>query len=232
MYKYSRELLKNNPKKAHDLAVDFFRASSIYISPSAEISSLELLGSDIFIGDYTKIGSNCTIGRGVSLGKKHQPCHISIGNNVVIGENVKVKGNLTIGNNVSISPSCIILEDIPDNSSVKIINQLQLCENNNINYLPSQRMLFYGVYPKFKNTFVIMGEGFYNPTVIIKSKAQNLNYNISYWDKNKIIVKIKNTTPLSENDSKGAKLILLCRNNKIVVLNNIGLEKTLTSLTT
>ena len=196
IHKYSAKIHKNQPELANKLADDFHIFSSIYLSPLAVLGEeLTLVGGNIFIGENTKIGKNCSINTGTSIGKKNQQYKIPIGENVEIGENVKIRGNVTIGNNVSISPSCIVIESVPENYKVNVVNQLQYSEKSSANNIPSQQLIFYGVYPKFKNAFIIMGEGFYNPTVLIKTKTQ-VNYNISYWEKKKIIVKIKTTSPL------------------------------------
>jgi len=232
IHKYAQELQETQAELANKLADDFYIFSSIYISPLAIIDeNLSLLGGNIFIGENTQIGKNCVINSGTSIGKKNQNYKIIIGDNVEIGENVKIRGNINIGNNVSISPSCIVIETVPENYKVNVVNQIQYSEKSSANNIPSQRLIFYGVYPKFKNTFIIMGEGFYNPTVLIKTKQSQINYSSSYWDKNKIIIKIKNTSPLSREEARNTKLILLCRNNKIVILHSIGLEKALLSIT-
>ena len=84
--------------------------------------------------------------------------------------------------------------------------------------------------PKFKNCIKILGEGFYNPTVLIKLKNEKtINYQITFWDKNKIIVKFKNKA-LTSKDLVGIKLIVLSNADKVIVLNSFGLNKTLLSL--
>ena len=114
------------------------------------------------------------------------------------------------------------------NTTVSIVNQLQLTKR--INTLPSQKLTIFGVVPKFKNCIKILGEGFYNPTVLIKLKNEKtINYQITFWDKNKIIVKFKNKA-LTSKDLVGIKLIVLSNADKVIVLNSFGLNKTLLSL--
>ena len=96
--------------------------------------------------------------------------------------------------------------------------------------MPSQQMYFYGLYPKFKNGFVIIGDGFYNPVVMLKNKNKSLDYKISYWDKNKIIVKLKTSSPLTLQEASATKIIILCRGCKLAVLKSQGLVKALTTL--
>lgn len=233
-YRMLKELSAAHPNKIptyEKIMQELYSKMGSYISLKSSIgSNLQILGGNVYISDNVTIENDCTIGSNVSLGNYKNKDAIHIGNNVTLHSGVKVFGVVNIGDNVEVSPNCIVLEDVDKDKKVEIVNQLQVTENQSKNYLPSQQMLFYGIYPKFKNTFVIIGEGFYNPTVLLKVKDKSINYNITYWDKNKIIVKIKNSTPFSEDTAKKVKLILLCRDNKIVVLNSLGLEKTLISL--
>lgn len=89
------------------------------------------------IGETCVIGENCTILNGVILGAKvinsentTGKRHPTIGNNVTIAAGVRIFGNIIIGNNVFISPYCIITTDIPDNSKVLLVNQLQIVKDN------------------------------------------------------------------------------------------------------
>lgn len=211
--------------------------TSIDIHPAAKIGQGLFIdhGSKTVIGETCEIGNNCTIFNDVVLGSKNVMCnesvkrHPSLGNNVTICAGCRVLGNIKIGNNVFISPACVVLEDIEENSKVTIVNQLQLT-NNSPNIL-AQKMVVYGVVPKFKNTLMILGEGFYNPMVLVKLKEpKDLFFNISFWDKNKIILKFKNKKAFSKAELKNSKIIILSNNNKVVLLQNFALEKTLTTL--
>lgn len=64
-----------------------------------------------------KMGENCTVYQGVTLGDKggwgNPP---TIGNNVLIGAGAKVLGDITIGDNVAIGANAVVLSSIPANS--------------------------------------------------------------------------------------------------------------------
>lgn len=64
-----------------------------------------------------KMGENCTVYQGVTLGDKggwgNPP---TIGNNVLIGAGAKVLGDITIGDNVAIGANAVVLSSIPPNS--------------------------------------------------------------------------------------------------------------------
>lgn len=75
----------------------------------------------IVVNNFSKIGINCNISQGVTLGmanrgdKKGYP---EIGNNVYIGPGAKIVGAVKIGNNVAIGANCVVTKDIPDNAVV------------------------------------------------------------------------------------------------------------------
>lgn len=75
----------------------------------------------ITINNGTKIGKNCNIHKGVTIGQenrgKRKGCP-TIGNCVWIGVNSTIVGKIKIGNNVLIAPNTYVNCDIPDNSVV------------------------------------------------------------------------------------------------------------------
>lgn len=74
----------------------------------------------INISGYASFGDNCRIRQGVTVGLRNtdHPCAPQIGNNVDIGAGAKLLGPIRIGNNVNIGPNAVVIEDVPDNSSV------------------------------------------------------------------------------------------------------------------
>lgn len=210
--------------------------TGVDIHPQARIDEMFFIdhAKNIVIGATTLIGKRCNLFNDVVLGSKNVKSsqnikrHPTILNDVTICAGARVLGDITIGNNVFICPQAVVTDNIPDNTTVSIVNQLQLTKR--INTLPSQKLTIFGVVPKFKNCIKILGEGFYNPTVLIKLKNEKtLNYQITFWDKNKIIVKFKNKA-LTSKDLVGIKLIVLSNADKVIVLNSFGLNKTLLSL--
>ncbi|NTW72274.1 MAG: serine acetyltransferase [Eubacteriaceae bacterium] len=74
----------------------------------------------VAINHLAKIGSNCTIYQGVTIGgdvgkKRGAPV---IGNKVWMGPNAVLVGKITIGNNVLIAGNAYVNFDVPDNSIV------------------------------------------------------------------------------------------------------------------
>lgn len=180
---------------------------------------------NIHIANNVVIGDNCTLKDNIKIGSSNNAPKIL--NNVTILSNVNIFGNIIVGNNVTIKDNCFVTDNIDDDSQVGIVNQLQVVSKTSKNYLPSQTLNIYGVIPKFKNTIVIVGDGFYNPIVNFKCDNKELEYVISYWDKNKIIVKFKNTKPIK---NKKIIITILSNRTKITILNSAGLNKTLSTL--
>ena len=87
------------------------------------------IGAGIYIGHFgtivvsslAKIGKNCNISQGVTIGKAHRGLRAGypvIGNNVYIGPGAKVIGKISIGDNVAIGANCVVIDDVPANSVV------------------------------------------------------------------------------------------------------------------
>ena len=209
------------------------KITNIYISPKVNIGEGLLLE----IAENTKIYENVRIGKKMHIVGKVIICSktnlqnnncIEIGDNFSISHNACVRGNIKIGNNVCIDGGCTVLDNIDSDCEVKIVSSLQMLYSNKKNLLPSQKIFVYGVVPKFKNQIVIYGEGFYNPIVDIKIKQLNKNIEseVSYWDKNTIIIKVK---PINiENEKLNVNKIIIKSNGyKCVVNNSMGLVKIL-----
>jgi serine O-acetyltransferase len=66
-----------------------------------------------------KIGENCWITAGVTIGYKNDvdPSPI-IGNNVYIGAGAQVLGPITVGDNAVIGANAVVLRDVPPNCTV------------------------------------------------------------------------------------------------------------------
>lgn len=73
----------------------------------------------IVVNSYTKIGRNCTLRQGVTIGNKNREddCPV-IGDNCDIGAGAKILGAIHIGNNVTIGANAVVVKDVPDNCIV------------------------------------------------------------------------------------------------------------------
>lgn len=97
--------------------------TGIEIHPGAQIGRKLFIdhGMGIVIGETARIGNNCTIYHGVTLGgtgKDKKKRHPDIGNNVMIGCGAKVLGPIKIGDNVKIGANSVVLKNIESDSTV------------------------------------------------------------------------------------------------------------------
>ncbi len=76
-------------------------------------------GFGVVLNGGAKIGKNCTLFHGVTIGVAND-LNVSpiIGDNVLIGAGAMILGNVRIGNNVKIGAGAIVVEDVPDNCTV------------------------------------------------------------------------------------------------------------------
>ena len=74
-------------------------------------------GIGIVINPTTIIGNNCSISHFTTIGTNHKKAAI-IGDNVYIGPSVCIVGNVQINNNATIGAGAVVVNDVPENSTV------------------------------------------------------------------------------------------------------------------
>lgn len=97
--------------------------TGIEIHPGAKIGKRLFIdhGMGVVIGETAELGDDVLIYQGVTLGgtgKDQGKRHPTIGNNVMIGSGVKVLGPLEIGDNCRIGAGSVVLQSVPENSTV------------------------------------------------------------------------------------------------------------------
>ena len=97
--------------------------TGIEIHPGATIGRRFFIdhGMGVVIGETTIIGDDVLIYQGVTLGgtgKDTGKRHPTIGNFVTIGAGAKVLGNITIGENSRIGAGSVVVDDVPEHSTV------------------------------------------------------------------------------------------------------------------
>jgi len=97
--------------------------TGIEIHPGAAIGSGMFIdhGMGVVIGETSEIGDNVTLFQGVTLGgtgKFRGKRHPTLGSHVVVGAGAKVLGPIKIGDYVKIGANSVVLQDVPDHSTV------------------------------------------------------------------------------------------------------------------
>ena len=97
--------------------------TGIEIHPAAIIEKRFFIdhGMGVVIGETSEIGKNVTIYQGVTLGGVSANAgkrHPTIGDNVIVGAGSKILGPLNIGSNTKIGANSVVIDDIPENSTV------------------------------------------------------------------------------------------------------------------
>mmetsp|Transcript_5737 Transcript_5737/g.8158 ORF Transcript_5737/g.8158 Transcript_5737/m.8158 type:complete len:304 (-) Transcript_5737:595-1506(-) len=99
------------------------------IHPAAQLGGGLLVdhATSVVIGETAKIGSNCTILHGVTLGgtgKERGDRHPKIGNNVVLGAGATVLGNIIVGDGATIGSQAVVTKEVPPGMTCVGLNKL------------------------------------------------------------------------------------------------------------
>ncbi|WP_085504857.1 serine O-acetyltransferase [Thalassobacillus devorans] len=97
--------------------------TGIEIHPGATIGRRFFIdhGMGVVIGETCEIGDNVTIFQGVTLGgtgKEKGKRHPTLLDNSLVATGAKVLGSITIGENSKVGAGSVVLNDVPDNSTV------------------------------------------------------------------------------------------------------------------
>ncbi|TDL30571.1 serine O-acetyltransferase [Jeotgalibacillus sp. S-D1] len=97
--------------------------TGIEIHPAAKIGRRFFIdhGMGVVIGETCEIGNNVTVFQGVTLGgtgKEKGKRHPTLKDNVLIATGAKVLGSIVIGENSKVGAGSVVLNDVPENSTV------------------------------------------------------------------------------------------------------------------
>ena len=97
--------------------------TGIEVHPGAQIGKRLFIdhGMGVVIGETAIVGDDVTIYQGVTLGgtgKDKGKRHPTILSHVVIGTGAQVLGNITVGVNSRVGAASVVIDDVPDNSTI------------------------------------------------------------------------------------------------------------------
>lgn len=108
--------------------IAFFIFKIMEILTGISLPPATKIGKGLYVGHFgycivhqdAILGENCSLGPGVvigarGVGKKGVP---RLGNNVYVGTGAKIIGEVIIGDNVRIGANAVVLENVPNNSTV------------------------------------------------------------------------------------------------------------------
>lgn len=75
-------------------------------------------GFGVVINTAVKIGANCTVLQGTTIGENWKGGVPTIGNNVFIGCNAVISGNVFIGDDAKIGAGAVVVSDVPAGCTV------------------------------------------------------------------------------------------------------------------
>lgn len=122
--------------------------TGIEIHPAAQIGRRFFIdhGEGVVIGETSIIGDDVLMYQQVTLGgtgKDTGKRHPTIGNNVILGAGAKILGNIDIGDFVRIGAGSVVIEDVPQHSTVvgvpgRIVQRASIDEDGNLmhNHIP------------------------------------------------------------------------------------------------
>ncbi|MGE5857801.1 MAG: serine O-acetyltransferase [Solirubrobacterales bacterium] len=97
--------------------------TGVEIHPAAEIGSDFFIdhGSGVVIGETAEIGDRVTLYQGVTLGGTgfaRGKRHPTLDDDVTVGSGAKLLGPVTIGRNAKVGANTVVIEDVPDHTTV------------------------------------------------------------------------------------------------------------------
>jgi serine O-acetyltransferase len=85
------------------------------LHPDAEIGPGIIIahGGPVRVHGATKIGANCALHNGVTIGAGPRPGGAVIGDHVYIGCNASIIGAVTVGNGATVAANSLVISDVP-----------------------------------------------------------------------------------------------------------------------
>lgn len=208
--------------------------TSVEIHPAAQIGERFVIdhGCSTVIGETCEIGDNCYILHGVTLGapefgkneeKRTGRRHPKLGSNVRIGGFARLFGPITIGSNVIIYGYTVVDRDIPDNKTVSVVNQFQLCYPDT----KATSISIYGLRPS-GDRLEIIGKnlGCCTSVELLNGNVEvpeHFPATIEHQSDSSVIFSINDIENIIKDASiKSYKIVLYYGDNDILLANSVG----------
>ncbi len=95
-----------------------YRRFGLEISPGLEVGGGLYIAHPIGVVIMAKrIGQNCSIIAGVTIGMRNKHAFPRIGDNVFIGAGARVLGDITVGSGAVIGANAVVIKDVPENAT-------------------------------------------------------------------------------------------------------------------
>lgn len=245
-YKFINESLRKSVAKI--ISEDAKIATGIEIHPAAKIGQRFVIdhGYGTVIGETCEIGDDCYILESVILGAKKIAAnstgkrHPTLKNNVEIGGFVRILGAVTIGNNVFIAPHSVVTSDIPDNSKIVIINQLQILIGDNkslntqlhaVTYVTDATFCVHGEnIPKNVTVKILQSDNVCLPIVDVSTTFISANLLQIKITPNKCFTEINREIFFANKAYKDFKLAIENPDLSIIVLNSNAVSRALLAI--
>jgi len=98
---------------SHDIGEGTILYPNVVIMNNCKIGQFTLLNSGVTLGHDVLIGNFCNINPGVHLAGR-----ITVGDGTLIGIGASIKERVTIGKNAIIGAGSVVLNDVPDHTTV------------------------------------------------------------------------------------------------------------------
>jgi serine O-acetyltransferase len=124
IYRFTHQLYKANLFLLARMVSQWARwVTGVEIHPGAVIGKRLFIdhGMGVVFGETAVVGDDVTIYQGVTLGgtgKERGKRHPTILKGVVIGAGAQVLGNITVGENSRVGAASVVIDDVPDNSTI------------------------------------------------------------------------------------------------------------------
>jgi serine acetyltransferase len=152
-------------QKARQLSERAKVQTGVEIHPAAKIATPFVIdhGTGTVIGETAEIGSDCYLLQGIVLGGTHiadaraERRHPRLGRDVQVGAFARLFGTINVGDSVTIDPHSVVTFDVPSNSRVRLISQIQITQPKS--ETGELEPVLFGVGPLSKTTLCVVGEG-------------------------------------------------------------------------